>query len=111
MNDSIKNQLSGKTLGHFNNNNDFDNLYKNFGEELKICGGSFLRGATYKFYGVRRADSTESINPENKKRILYEKLYIEMLKKISKSISPEIHEDFKYPSENENINERIKQVN
>jgi hypothetical protein len=86
-------------------------------DETKI-----LRGATYKFYGVRAPDSkaSESLTPENRGRhIIFENMFIEILKKISKNISPQIHPDFKYPDVTnilcdggeENLNERIKKVN
>jgi len=86
-------------------------------DETKI-----LRGATYKFYGVRAPDSkaSESLTPENRARhIIFENIFIEILKKISKNISPQIHPDFKYPDvtnilcdgAEENLNERINKVN
>ena len=86
-------------------------------DETKI-----LRGATYKFYGVRAPDSkaSESLTPENRGRhIIFENMFIEILKKISENISPQIHPDFKYPDVTnilcdggeENLNERIKKVN
>jgi hypothetical protein len=80
-----------------------------------------IRGATYKFYGVRAPDTktSERMTPENRVRhIIFENLFIEILKKISKNISPQIHPDFKYPDkisncegEEENINERIANIN
>ena len=87
-----------------------------------IDENKILRGAAYKFYGVRAPDSkaSESLTPENRGRhIIFENIFIEILKKISKSISPHIHPDFKYPDitsklcdgTEENINERIKKVN
>lgn len=86
-------------------------------EETKI-----LRGATYKFYGVRCPDSNESakLTPENRARyFIFENIFIEILKKLSKNISPQIHPDFRYPEvtnilcdgSEENLNERINKVN
>ena len=119
----------------------FDKLYKDFLAELyrtdkhieveedeeEQGGGaidetSILRGATYKFYGVRAPDSklSERMTPENRARhLIFENIFIEILKKISKSISPQIHPDFKYPDvtsvvcdgPEEKINERIEKVN
>jgi 6-pyruvoyl-tetrahydropterin synthase len=119
----------------------FDKLYKDFLAELYRTGKhidveedeeeqgggaidetSILRGATYKFYGVRAPDSktSERLSPENRARyLIFENIFIEILKKISKSISPQIHPDFKYPDvtnvvcdgTEENLNERIQKVN
>jgi len=119
----------------------FDKLYKDFlaelyrtgkhievSEEEEEQGGgaidetSILRGATYKFYGVRAPDSKalERLSPENRARhLIFENIFIEILKKLSKNISPQIHPDFKYPDvtnilcdgAEENLNERVKKVN
>ena len=119
----------------------FDKLYSDFlaelyrtdkhieveEEEEEQGGGaidktSILRGATYKFYGVRAPDSklSERLTPENRARhLIFENIFIEILKKISKSISPQIHPDFKYPDvtsvvcdgPEEKLNERIQKVN
>ena len=79
-----------------------------------------IRGAAYKFYGVRGPDSKELETLSSEKRILYdvyENIFVELLKKISKNtISPEIHPEFKYPetfnfSKEEQINTRIEKVN
>ena len=82
-----------------------------------------LRGATYKFYGVRAPDSktSERMTSENRVRhLIFENIFIELLKKISKTISPQIHPDFKYPEittiectgeEKEQLNDRITKVN
>ena len=83
---------------------------------------SILRGATYKFYGVRSPDSktSETLSPENRARyLIFENIFIEILKKLSKNISPQIHPDFKYPEvtnmlcdgSEENLNDRIQKVN
>jgi len=91
------------------------------GEDYQNSG--IVRGATYKFYGVRAPDSktSERMTPENRARhIIFENLFIEILKKISKGISPQVHKDFKYPEETgdcaddgttEKINDKIKQAN
>jgi hypothetical protein len=119
----------------------FDKLYNDFLAELYRTGKhieveedeeeqrggaidetSILRGATYKFYGVRAPDSklSERLSPENRARyLIFENIFIEILKKLSKSISPQIHPDFKYPDitsvvcdgTEENLNERIEKVN
>ena len=120
----------------------FDKLYKDFltelyrtGKQIEVeeddeeeqGGGaidetSILRGATYKFYGVRAPDSklSERLSPENRARhLIFENIFIEILKKLSKTISPQIHPDFKYPDvtnvvcdgTEENLNERIEKVN
>ena len=119
----------------------FDKLYNDFlaelyrtGKEIKVEedaegqeGGtidetSILRGAAYKFYGVRAPDSktSERMSSENRTRhVIFENIFIEILKKISKNISPQIHPDFKYPDipnllcndESEQINDRIDNVN
>ena len=121
----------------------FDKLYSDFLSELYRTGKhieveeddeeegqgggaidetTILRGATYKFYGVRAPDSklSERLTPENRVRhLIFENIFIEILKKISKSISPQIHPDFKYPDvtsvvcdgPEEKLNERIQKVN
>jgi hypothetical protein len=78
------------------------------GNEYQESG--VVRGATYKFYGVRAPDTktSERMTPENRVRyIIFENLFIEILKKISKNISPQIHEDFKYPKETGNCSSKI----
>jgi len=88
----------------------------------EIDKSGLVRGATYKFYGVRSPDSTASqgMSSENRTRyLIFENIFIEILKKLSKSISPQIHPDFKYPDvtsvvcdgPEENLNERIEKVN
>jgi hypothetical protein len=83
---------------------------------------SILRGATYKFYGVRSPDSkaSQGMSPENRVRhLIFENIFIEILKKLSKNISPQIHPDFKYPDvtnincdgSEEKLNDRIQKVN
>lgn len=90
-----------------------DNIDNNTSENLKI-----LRGANYKIYGVRELPSDkQNINPVIKNNIkLYSDIFIEILKKMSKSISPEIHPNFQYSTtshydENMSMNDRIKNVN
>ena len=84
------------------------------------ANNKFIRGASYKFYGVRGPDSKELETLSSEKRILYyiyENLFIELLKKISKNtISPQIHPEFKYPEKtnfisDEQLNNRIEKVN
>ena len=136
-------KLTKSNFDEFFSQANFDKLYADFLAELyrekadmhledteegeSMDGGGYqqtglTRGATYKFYGVRAPDSksSERMTPENRTRhIIFENLFIELLKKMSKNISPQIHEDFKYPEESddcavenvEKINERIKKVN
>ena len=88
----------------------------------EIDKSGVVRGATYKFYGVRAPDSktSERMSSENRVRhLIFENIFIEILKKISKTISPQIHPDFKYPEitdiecdgETEQLNDRIVKVN
>jgi hypothetical protein len=88
----------------------------------EIDKSGVVRGATYKFYGVRAPDSktSERMSSENRVRhLIFENIFIEILKKISKSISPQIHPDFKYPEiteivcegETEQLNDRISKIN
>ena len=92
------------------------------GGDGEIDKSGLVRGATYKFYGVRAPDSktSEGLTSEYRTRyIIYENIFIEILKKLSKNISPQIHPDFKYPqitdincsTESEQMNDRIKKVN
>ncbi len=139
-------EIDGKKITKTNFNEfftqeNFDKLYSSFidelyrtGKEISVeedeeeqGGGAIgepgvLRGATYRFYGVRAPDSktSERMTPENRGRhIVFENMFIELLKKISKSISPQIHPNFKYPDvtnilcdgSEEEINERINKVN
>ena len=116
-------KLTKSNFNEFFTQANFDKLYADFladlyrtGKEIHvdededvIYGGGneyqesgVIRGATYKFYGVRAPDTktSERMTPENRVRhIIFENLFIELLKKISKNISPQIHEDFKYPKE------------
>ena len=56
---------------------------------------------------------------ERIKHLIFENIFIEILKKLSKNISPQIHPDFKYPDisnihcdgTEEKLNERIQKVN
>ena len=120
----------------------FEKLYTDFLSELyrtkqeisveeehggTLIGGaidetSIIRGATYKFYGVRAPDSKASekmTSQERIKHLIFENIFIEILKKLSKNISPQIHPDFKYPDisnihcdgTEEKLNERIQKVN
>jgi hypothetical protein len=135
-------KLMKSNFNEFFTQANFDKLYADFlaelyrtGKEIQvdededvIYGGSneyqekgVIRGAAYKFYGVRAPDTktSERMTPENRVRhIIFENLFIELLKKISKNISPQVHEDFKYPEEtdsctegSERINEKIKKAN
>ena len=136
-------KLSKSNFDEFFSAGNFDKLYADFlaelyrekeelhveeDEEEGMVGGDnsyqssgVVRGASYKFYGVRAPDSktSERMTPENRVRhIIFENLFIELLKKISKNISPQVHEDFKYPEEIggcdegvERINDRIAKVN
>ena len=136
-------KITKSNFNEFFSQEAFDKLYRDFLSELYRTGKhieveeddteegqgggaidetSILRGATYKFYGVRAPDSklSERLTPENRARhLIFENIFIEILKKISKSISPQIHPDFKYPDvtsvvcdgPEENLNERIQKVN
>ncbi len=135
-------KLTKSNFDEFFSQTNFDKLYADFlaelyrekgdmhledAEEEEMIGGGYqqtglTRGATYKFYGVRAPDSksSERMTPENRTRhIIFENLFIELLKKMSKNISPQVHEDFKYPEESddcvadgiEKINDRIAKVN
>lgn len=138
-------KLSKSNFDEFFSAGNFDKLYADFLAELYrekgelhvdedegaegMVGGDnsyqssgIVRGASYKFYGVRSPDTktSERMTPENRVRhIIFENLFIEILKKISKNISPQVHEDFKYPEETgdcaeeglERINDRIAKVN
>ena len=139
-------KLSKSNFNEFFTQTNFDKLYSDFLAELYrekgemhveeddegaegMVGGDnayqssgVVRGASYKFYGVRAPDTktSERMTPENRVRhIIFENLFIELLKKISKNISPQVHEDFKYPEETSNcseegverINDRIMKVN
>jgi hypothetical protein len=135
-------KLMKSNFNEFFTQANFDKLYADFLAELYrtgkdihvdededvIYGGGneyqesgVVRGAAYKFYGVRAPDTktSERMSPENRVRhIIFENLFIEILKKISKNISPQVHEDFNYPEEtdscaegSERINERIKKTN
>ena len=136
-------KLSKSNFDEFFSAGNFDKLYADFltelyrekgelhveeDEEEGMVGGDnsyqssgVVRGASYKFYGVRAPDTktSERMTAENRVRhIIFENLFIELLKKISKNISPQVHEDFKYPEETsgcaegtERINDRIEKVN
>jgi len=136
-------KITKSNFNEFFSQEAFDKLYREFFAELYRTGKhieveeddtepgqgggaidetSILRGATYKFYGVRAPDSktSESLTPENRVRhLIFENIFIEILKKLSKNISPQIHPDFKYPDvtnmlcegTEENLNERIQKVN
>jgi len=136
-------KITKKNFNDFFSQEVFDKLYNDFLAELyriekhidveedveeegqgggAIDETSILRGATYKFYGVRSPDSkaSERLSPENRARyFIFENIFIEILKKISKNISPQIHPDFKYPEvtnmlcdgTEENLNDRINKVN
>jgi len=86
------------------------------------------RGAAYRFYGVRAPDSRllSQLSPIKRSlNLSYENIFIEVLKKISKNINPQIHSSFAYPeitdisitneteklNETEQLNDRINQVN
>ena len=90
-----------------------------------ISSDFLYRGATYRFYGVRAPDSKlmqrlSAVEAELNKS--YENIFIEVLKKISKNIQPQIHSSFTYPeltdisingdsSTTEQLNDRINAVN
>ena len=80
------------------------------------------RGAAYRFYGVRAPDSKllSQLSPVDRSlNLSYENIFIEVLKKISKNIYPQIHSSFAYPeitdisisNETEQLNDRINEVN
>ena len=134
-------KITKSNFNEFFSQETFDKLYKDFLTELYRTGKhieveedeeeqgggaidetSILRGATYKFYGVRAPDTkaSEKLSPENRARyFIFENIFIEILKKLSKNISPQIHPDFKYPEvtnilcdgTEENLNDRINKVN
>ena len=128
-------KLMKSNFNEFFTQANFDRLYADFlaelyrtGKEIHvdedediIYGGGneyqesgVVRGAAYKFYGVRAPDTktSERMSPENRVRhIIFENLFIEILKKISKNISPQVHEDFNYPEETDSCAEGTERIN
>jgi hypothetical protein len=113
--------LGGSETDLSSNNN---NVEMNSSEKEDTETDFLYRGATYRFYGVRAPDSkllSQLSSVDKTLNITYESIFIEVLKKISKNIYPQIHSSFEYPeitdiainddTNVEQLNDRINKVN